>query len=198
MHTIKNIIYAYEDTQGRCPYELWLSSLKDPKALAAVLSRIDRMEIGVFGDVAPVGEGISELRIHYGPGYRVYFAQQGKTIYLLLCGGNKSTQKNDIKLAKAYWRRQKAGEKKWVEKIFEAFTMCIFAILKWPLNTSMRLLLRVIKPSFLWPLEILLRHKKGGLLLLQSVLILAVKVCTKCFRQQVTQNLIPYRQYATV
>lgn len=65
------------------------------------------MELGIFGDSKSVGEGVSELRIHYGPGYRVYYAQEGKNIYLLLCGGDKSSQDKDIKLAKQYWNNYK-------------------------------------------------------------------------------------------
>ena len=65
------------------------------------------MELGLFGDVEPVGEGLSELRIHYGPGYRIYFGKDGNQVYLLLCGGDKSTQSKDIKKAKAYWQDHK-------------------------------------------------------------------------------------------
>lgn len=67
---------------------------------ALIASRLDRLAFGHAGDVEPVGQGISELRIHYGPGYRIYFEKQGKTIIVLLCGGDKSTQAKDIKTAK--------------------------------------------------------------------------------------------------
>jgi putative addiction module killer protein len=70
------------------------------RARALIASRLDRLAYGHAGDVAPVGEGISELRIHYGPGYRIYFHQRGNTVVILLCGGNKSTQAKDIKTAK--------------------------------------------------------------------------------------------------
>lgn len=73
--------------------------------------RVDRMELGLFGDSEPVGDGVSELRIHYGPGYRVYYAKEGKTIYLLLCGGDKSTQSKDIKRAREYWLEHKRRHK---------------------------------------------------------------------------------------
>ena len=78
----------------------WLSNLVDQKALAKIVSRIERLGLGNAGDVKPVGEGVSEMRVSYGPGYRVYFKQTGKSIVLLLCGGDKSTQDKDIKRAK--------------------------------------------------------------------------------------------------
>lgn len=100
---MKYTINEYIDGNGESPYANWLDSLKDVKGKAAILSRIDRMELGLFGDCEPVGDGISELRIHLGPGYRVYFAKEGNNIYLILCAGKKSTQKKDIKRAKQYW-----------------------------------------------------------------------------------------------
>jgi putative addiction module killer protein len=78
----------------------WLAGLKDSRARARIHARIDRMADCNFGDAKPVGEGISEARIHYGPGYRLYFMQQGQTLVVLLCGGDKSTQQRDIKQAK--------------------------------------------------------------------------------------------------
>jgi len=77
----------------------WLSKLPDRKTRAKVLVRIDRLALGNPGDVKPVGEGVSELRIDYGPGYRVYFVQRGKTVVVLLCGGTKGTQQADIRRA---------------------------------------------------------------------------------------------------
>jgi putative addiction module killer protein len=81
-------------------FRRWLSSLADQRARAKIASRVERLGLGNPGDVAPVGEGISEMRVPYGPGYRVYFKQTGKTVVLLLCGGDKSTQQKDIKRAK--------------------------------------------------------------------------------------------------
>ncbi|MGD9563200.1 MAG: type II toxin-antitoxin system RelE/ParE family toxin [Pyrinomonadaceae bacterium] len=69
-------------------------------AKARVLARVRSAEAGNFGDCEPVGEGISEMRIHFGPGYRLYYCRRGKLIYLLLCGGDKSSQKRDIRAAK--------------------------------------------------------------------------------------------------
>jgi putative addiction module killer protein len=78
----------------------WLSALRDPRAKAKILVRIERLAKGNPGNVAPVGEGVSELRIDYGPGYRVYYVQRGTRYILLLAGGDKRTQKRDIAEAK--------------------------------------------------------------------------------------------------
>ncbi len=80
-------------------FNSWLSNLKDERALAKIATRIDRVALGNFGD-AKFFDGIGELRIDYGPGYRVYFVQRGAVVVVLLCGGDKSTQSKDIKLAK--------------------------------------------------------------------------------------------------
>jgi putative addiction module killer protein len=82
-------------------FAAWLDGLADEKAKARISVRIISAEKGNFGDCAPVGGGISEMRVHFGPGYRLYFTRRGKVIYLLLCGGDKSSQKRDIKRAKA-------------------------------------------------------------------------------------------------
>jgi putative addiction module killer protein len=81
-------------------YQKWRTRLKDERARALIASRLDRLAFGHAGDVEPVGNGISELRIHYGPGYRIYFQKRGNTMIVLLCGGDKSTQAKDIKAAK--------------------------------------------------------------------------------------------------
>ncbi|MDJ0578589.1 type II toxin-antitoxin system RelE/ParE family toxin [Crocosphaera sp.] len=78
----------------------WFKRLRDRRAKARIQARIDRLEMGNFGDVSPVGEGVSELRINYGPGYRVYFVQRGLVVVVLLCGGDKSSQNSDITKAK--------------------------------------------------------------------------------------------------
>ena len=77
----------------------WLDDLRDLRARARVQARIERLALGNPGDVRPVGEGVSELRIDYGPGYRVYFVNRGKTLVILLAGGDKSTQASDIETA---------------------------------------------------------------------------------------------------
>jgi putative addiction module killer protein len=79
----------------------WMNRLRDARAKAKIASRIDRLRFGNPGDVAPVGEGVSEMKINYGPGYRVYYATRGRDLVILLCGGDKATQDRDIKRAKA-------------------------------------------------------------------------------------------------
>ena len=79
----------------------WLSGLRDVRAVARIDIRIKRLQLGLFGDVKPVGGSVGELRIDYGPGYRVYFTQRGAELIILLCGGDKRTQDRDIKLARA-------------------------------------------------------------------------------------------------
>ena len=81
-------------------FSTWLRKLRDLQVLARIQIRIRRLSLGNFGDVNPVGEGVSELRIDYGPGYRVYFHQTGNVLVLLLIGGTKQTQKSDIAKAK--------------------------------------------------------------------------------------------------
>ncbi|PLW74806.1 type II toxin-antitoxin system RelE/ParE family toxin [Cohaesibacter celericrescens] len=88
-------------------FENWFEKLKDRKARARITARLNRLQEGLAGDVQPAGEGISELRIHYGPGYRVYYLQRGSELIILLCGGDKKTQSRDINQAKrlaTQWR----------------------------------------------------------------------------------------------
>lgn len=92
---------TYETTDGRRPFDEWLDGLKD-KAAARIAARLNRVALGNFGDVKSVGEGVSELRLVFGSGYRVYFGQDGDKIVLLLCGGDKGTQEKDIRAAKMH------------------------------------------------------------------------------------------------
>jgi putative addiction module killer protein len=92
--------YIMYEVRKTDEFDSWLLALEDQKAVAKIASRIERLSRGNPGDVKPVGEGVSEMRLTYGPGYRVYYKQTGKTIILILCGGDKSTQVNDIKRAK--------------------------------------------------------------------------------------------------
>jgi putative addiction module killer protein len=81
-------------------FQMWRSKLKEKRLRLIIASRLDRLKYGNLGDVKPVGEGVSELRIDYGPGYRIYFQKRGSTIIVLLCGGNKTSQPRDIAAAK--------------------------------------------------------------------------------------------------
>lgn len=80
-------------------FSKWLRELRDRQVRARIQTRIDRLQLGLAGDVKPVGEGVSELRIDYGPGYRIYFSQRGRELVILLAGGDKRTQDTDIKTA---------------------------------------------------------------------------------------------------
>lgn len=85
----------------------WLKGLRDTAARARIASRLARIEDGNFGDATPVGEGVSELRMHFGPGYRAYYVRQGDVVVILLCGGDKSSQSRDIEKAKAMAKKLK-------------------------------------------------------------------------------------------
>lgn len=104
-------IVQYETCEGSCPFADWFDSL-DAQAAAKVRTAIARIETGNFGDVKPVGEGVSERRIDFGPGYRVYFGQDGQKLVILLVGGTKKRQQRDIDQAKAYWRDYKQRKQK--------------------------------------------------------------------------------------
>jgi putative addiction module killer protein len=96
-------LLRYQGEDGDEPFTDWLASLRDKAAQSRVRIRLRRLETDNFGDCTAVGEGVTELRVHVGPGYRVYFGRHGKTVVILLCGGDKGTQVRDIKRAKALW-----------------------------------------------------------------------------------------------
>lgn len=104
-------IRHYRTPSGKDPYQQWLDKLKDMKGRVVIQRRVDRLIAGNFGDHKFCENGVWELRIDFGPGYRVYYAQDEKTILLLLCGGSKRTQAADVKEAVRYWhdyqRRQR-------------------------------------------------------------------------------------------
>jgi putative addiction module killer protein len=102
--TIPKQIIFYQDAIGHEPFNDWLDSLRDPKTRRRILSRFLRIQSGNFGDCKSLKDGVFELRIPYGPGYRVYFGEDGDTLVVVLCGGDKSSQTQDIKTAKAYWK----------------------------------------------------------------------------------------------
>lgn len=97
-------IELYQRQNGAVPFRDWLDRLRDLQAVARIRARLTRIRAGNFGQVRALGDGVSELKIDHGPGYRVYYAMAGKTVVLLLVGGDKSTQKRDIETAKDYWR----------------------------------------------------------------------------------------------
>ena len=94
-------IKLLETDEGKVPFEQWYDSLKDKVTKVRIRRRLDRVELGNFGDTESVGEGIYELRLHFGSGYRVYFARVGNTVIVLIGGGDKSSQNTDIAQAKA-------------------------------------------------------------------------------------------------
>jgi putative addiction module killer protein len=98
------VLRNYMTLNGKVPFSNWLNSLKDPVTRLRIRRRLDRLELGNFGDCEPVGEGVSELKLAFGPGYRIYFAEQDDVIIILLCAGDKGSQKKDIKTAKMYWQ----------------------------------------------------------------------------------------------
>ena len=97
-------VLEYVTAEGRVPFREWLRALRDRRARARIRVRLNRVRLGNFGDCSSVGSGVSEIRIPYGPGYRVYFGREGTTIVVLLCGGDKRSQSRDIKLAHGFWQ----------------------------------------------------------------------------------------------
>ncbi len=104
------LIY-YATDSGSIPFREWFEELSDFKAQSVIDSRLIRLRLGNFGKCAPVGTGIFELKIDYGPGYRVYFGRVASKMILLLCGGNKATQTNDIRSAQLYWQHYRRRRK---------------------------------------------------------------------------------------
>jgi putative addiction module killer protein len=102
-------ILIFETADNKTPFTDWLDMLERQPIHGIIMNRLDRVEDGLFGDCEPVGEGVSELKIDKGPGYRVYFGQDGDLV-VLLHGGMKNTQPKDIKTAKHYWRTYNAKE----------------------------------------------------------------------------------------
>lgn len=94
----------YQQDSGNEPFKTWLENLRDRVAIAKIRIRIGRIRLGNFGNYKPLGDGVLELKIDHGAGYRAYYAISGKAIVLLLIGGDKSTQSKDIETAKRYWQ----------------------------------------------------------------------------------------------
>ena len=100
-------IQIYRLPNGRRPFAEWLESIPDTSTLDRIQARLERLEDGNLGDYQSIGDGVFELRLNFGPGYRIYFGQMGNTTVLLLCGGDKSSQARDVERAKNYWLQYK-------------------------------------------------------------------------------------------
>lgn len=99
----KQVIF-YQDAAGKEPFNDWLRSLRDPRTRRRILSRLLRVASGNYGDYKSLKDGVFELRLVFSSGYRVYFGEDGDTIVVILCGGDKGSQAQDIARAKAYWK----------------------------------------------------------------------------------------------
>jgi putative addiction module killer protein len=106
----KQIVF-YADEDGNEPFQVWIEALRDTQARRRIIKRLFRVQQGNYGDVEPIGEGLSELRLFFGPGYRVYFGEDSENIVVILCGGDKDSQDSDIKNAKVYWQEYKTHAK---------------------------------------------------------------------------------------
>ena len=109
-------IEIYETSRSKKPFDDWFNSIREIHTRAKILTRLDRLKLGNFGDCKTIGDGISELRIHYGPGIRIYYAQVENIVILLLCGGDKGSQARDINKAKEYLKDYLSRGKKYVKK----------------------------------------------------------------------------------
>lgn len=99
---MKKELRFYRKKDGNSPFIEWINELKDNTGKAHIANRLNRIALGNYGDCKVIGNGVKELRVHYGPGYRVYFVEYEHTVLVLLLGGNKKTQKRDIRLAQEY------------------------------------------------------------------------------------------------
>lgn len=97
-------VIVYQLPDGQEPFTDWLNGLRDGMVRKRILARLTRLEQGNLGDCKPVGDGVKELRMFFGSGYRVYFAENGNELVILLCGGDKGSQDTDIEQAKTYWK----------------------------------------------------------------------------------------------
>jgi putative addiction module killer protein len=101
-------VETYQSPDGVSPFDEWLDNLKDRRGRSRLLSRLERLPMGNLGDHKFIAEGVSELRLQFGPGYRVYFARSGHQLILLLCGGDKASQAEDIAAAIGYWQEYRS------------------------------------------------------------------------------------------
>lgn len=107
----RKTLKLYQDLNGKEPFIEWIESIKDRKTRSRILTRLDRLEVGNPGDHRHLSEGVFELRLHFGAGYRVYYGEDGPVIIILLMGGDKNTQENDIRKAQAFWKSYKEAKK---------------------------------------------------------------------------------------
>ncbi len=105
-------VEIYETLNGKRPFEEWIKDIREIHTRAKILTRIDRLKMGNFGDCKTLQDGVCELRIHYGPGLRIYYGKIGNKLILLLCGGGKGSQEKDITKAKEYLKDFQSREKK--------------------------------------------------------------------------------------
>ena len=97
-------ILEYQDDKERCPFLSWINSLRDVQARAIIRKRLNRIRIGNLGIVRNLADGVWEIKIDFGPGYRIYYGEEGKKVIVLLCAGDKKSQNRDILMAKKYWK----------------------------------------------------------------------------------------------
>lgn len=102
-------IIVYRDETGKEPFTKWFNNLKDSRNRRRILSRLRRVEQGHYGDCKNIQDGVFELRLFFGPGYRVYFGEEGETLIVLLCAGNKNSQDKDIQTAVMHWKEYKSN-----------------------------------------------------------------------------------------
>jgi putative addiction module killer protein len=106
----KQIVF-YADKNGDEPFQSWLEALRDKQGRRRIIMRLSRLQQGNYGDVELIGDGLSELRMSFGPGYRLYFDEDAENLVVVLCAGDKSSQGKDIENAKAYWQEYKTNAK---------------------------------------------------------------------------------------
>ena len=106
-NTQPRTLQFFRTPNGRVPFTEWFESLRDQTIRTRIRRRLIRLEEGNYGDHRSVGEGIFELRLHFGPGYRIYYGEVGNQVILVLCGGDKSSQQRDIEIAKTFWLEYK-------------------------------------------------------------------------------------------
>jgi len=106
----KKMLKIFQEPGGKEPFIQWFESINDRKTRSRIITRLDRLEIGNPGDHKHVGEGVFELRLQFGPGYRIYYGEDGPVIVILLMGGDKSSQSKDIEKALSFWKSYKEAK----------------------------------------------------------------------------------------